>query len=574
MDRHNKLAIFRALVILVILPSTQQTTQFLQTGTREWIDLNSVTSPARPFYWALRNGDSFRTWAGEWTILMDTSAPDGVSTDINFPDQSHSNDGSQALYQDTNEQFSNEMHIMSASTSIPAESSTHFNCQETEPRELDTPTASQTPKSRLPERRRALVNRSQNIRTYTRVNAPFSKSSRMAQASTSLIFSEKENHVGDDGANGDISGQRSPKRPRLRDHVDLPPKRLSKESSEITNHENQEFSSIGDDDLSLSLFNEGSPFIMGDLGEHTNETVVNANTQAADNHTKSMHASKTCEAAKDDSQDTSLHTPPSSAGGDTINVKNVPHQSQSHPKSNQAISADHSKQIEDSAASENGGHRVGIKICLSSNSVVATKSRILKAFRDKGGMIVDNLDDCQIFVISKDQPLTKSAKFLRAIVQGKDIVYDSWLVQSAKNNTILPITDYVPRHTHQEELWSCNIETAVERGKQGMRHILKDLAVHITASLKRELSKSYESYCDLALLLGADSVKYGLPSRRARRSTLILGSSNEADMEEVAAFDKNMWSKDLIPFTILRGSLQTTDFSLAVGIPIKREESD
>ena len=214
------------------------------------------------------------------------------------------------------------------------------------------------------------------------------------------------------------------------------------------------------------------------------------------------------------------------------------------------------------------------RVCLSGSCRIPKKQQVIQSFRKLGGSIVKELEDATILCVSSQQPLTKTAKFLLAVATGVDIIYDKWLTQSAEQGRILPLADFIPEDEDKEREWQVTLEDAVSKGKQGLSHILRGLVVHITSSLQKELKSAYESYCRMAKALGADDVRVGLPSRRTRSAALIIGTANDVDVDEIAGLQKQLWSKDLLSMTILRGQLQTHDPTFRVGVSIKKEEEE
>lgn len=201
-------------------------------------------------------------------------------------------------------------------------------------------------------------------------------------------------------------------------------------------------------------------------------------------------------------------------------------------------------------------------VLFSSNSTVDEKAHLMGFFTRQGGRQVKAVEDCTILCVGPGQ-LKKTSKLLLAVVLGKDIVRDKWLVDSARQRRLLDPVPYFAEDSDREAEWGTKLGDAIARGKAGTRPFA-DLAIYFTPTLKKELGTGFLELKEVALLGGATAVYARLPPKGAGSlaNILILASSHDRDASTLAEAGWTCYGKNIISLSILQGRLNTESFRL------------
>ncbi|OQO10014.1 hypothetical protein B0A48_04369 [Cryoendolithus antarcticus] len=150
-----------------------------------------------------------------------------------------------------------------------------------------------------------------------------------------------------------------------------------------------------------------------------------------------------------------------------------------------------------------------------------------------------------ICVVGKGE-LPKTAKVLRSLVLGKAVVTDDWITESMKAAHVLPATDYV--HDDLTET------TEIDRSK-----LFSNKVIFLTQPLHKQYGES--GFASLRALLteaGATRVETGTPRKGLDRkgNVIFIGcEGKDQDVSELMNGGKNVFKKDLVSQSIIRGEL-------------------
>lgn len=202
------------------------------------------------------------------------------------------------------------------------------------------------------------------------------------------------------------------------------------------------------------------------------------------------------------------------------------------------------------------------RVLFSSNSTVDEKAHLMSFFIRQGGRQVKAVEDCTILCVGRGE-LKKTSKLLLAVVLGKDIVRDKWLVDSARQRRLLDPMPYSAEDSDREAEWGTKLGDAIARGKAGARPFA-GLAIYFTPTLKKELGTGFLELKEVALLAGATAVCARLPPKGADPSAniVVLAISHDRDSPTLAEAGWTCHSKDVIPLSVLQGRLNTESFRL------------
>ena len=205
--------------------------------------------------------------------------------------------------------------------------------------------------------------------------------------------------------------------------------------------------------------------------------------------------------------------------------------------------------------SSSSSRDAGIRIVFAGSSSAGDSKPFLKFLSSKGVKKVKSVPDCTVLCVGKE--LKKTSKVILAVLLGKDIVTDNWVIDSVKGNDLLSIVPYIARDPKKEADWGISLEQAIYRGKRGLK-VLQDHSIHFTPSVKKELGKNgFDELKEIAKCAGARSVFSALPKKSPEETPLTVVVATD-DKNEVAELQKLGWRaymKDIISLSVLRGKL-------------------
>jgi len=205
--------------------------------------------------------------------------------------------------------------------------------------------------------------------------------------------------------------------------------------------------------------------------------------------------------------------------------------------------------------SPNSAQTSNIKVVFTSSSSIGS-SRQFKRFLNKSQVkTLDNVVDSTILCVGKSE-LKKTSKLIMAVLLGKEIVTDDWVIESAKAGKVLDIGQYLARDEEKEKEWGISLDKAIERGKHGVK-AFEGWTIAFTQAAKKDVGKSgFDELRDIALHAGAKSVSSALPTKEpdGSPSTMIIAVLNDPSITTL----KDGWrcfTRGIIGLTVLRGEL-------------------
>lgn len=192
----------------------------------------------------------------------------------------------------------------------------------------------------------------------------------------------------------------------------------------------------------------------------------------------------------------------------------------------------------------------GIRVVFASSTNVGDSANFTKFLAKNGVQIVQTVAECTVLCVGKE--LKKSAKLISAVLLGKDLITDSWVVDSAKQAKLQNMVEYFPRDPEREAEWDVSMTEAVRRGKEGLK-VFDGWNIAWTASARKEVGKSgFADLKEIIALAGAN-VLAAVPKKESEDvpSTIIIGTQEDAKPSSSWQY----YTRDIISFSVLRGKL-------------------
>lgn len=199
----------------------------------------------------------------------------------------------------------------------------------------------------------------------------------------------------------------------------------------------------------------------------------------------------------------------------------------------------------------------GAKILYASSTTVDKQSKLMSFLRKKKVKSVKSVNDCDFLCVGKGE-LKKTSNLVMAVVCGKQVINDDWVLQSAAEGELLDFDNFLARDAVREAEWGINLDQAIQRGKDGVKP-LAGLAFYFSPAAKKELGKGYSELEGLAFLAGATSVQATLPKKSNNTphfsTSIVITAQNDRDLSTLTAGGWRCYSKDIMTLSILRGQL-------------------
>lgn len=203
--------------------------------------------------------------------------------------------------------------------------------------------------------------------------------------------------------------------------------------------------------------------------------------------------------------------------------------------------------------------RTGLKILFASSTSIDKKTRTMKFLASHGGQKATSVADCDVLCVGKGD-LKKTSNLVLAVLHGKEIVTDDWVLHSASKGELLDVHDYLARDPVKEAEWGANLSEAIQRGNENVKPLLGRV-FRFTTAAQQDLGKGFSELKEIALLAGAKSVLVGIPRSSTvedMRATVYIVAPNDPEVRRIEQAGWKCFSKDIITLSVLRGALDAT----------------
>lgn len=196
-----------------------------------------------------------------------------------------------------------------------------------------------------------------------------------------------------------------------------------------------------------------------------------------------------------------------------------------------------------------------MKIFFASSTSTDLINPLMGFLQRNGVKKAKSVADCDVLCVGKGE-LKRTSNLVMAVLYGKQIITDEWVIQSASKGQLSDTNDFLARDPTRETEWKIDLGESIEGGKNGAKPLL-DWTLHFTAAAKKELGKGFSELKEIAILAGAKSVQASLPtkSNTGSSSTVIIASPNDSDLSTLAEGGWRCFSKDIVTLSVLRGAL-------------------
>ena len=197
------------------------------------------------------------------------------------------------------------------------------------------------------------------------------------------------------------------------------------------------------------------------------------------------------------------------------------------------------------------------RVYFASSTKIEGSPIYTRFLRQKNIVKVKHVSDCDILCTGNGE-LKRTSNLILAILAGKDVVTDQWVVQSAKKEKVLPVQGFVPEDPARALAWGTSLSDAIDRGRHGVKP-LDNCTVYFTPGLKKELGRSWSELKEVSLAAGAT-----VPATVPRESppdpdlTIVVAASNDPDIETLNERGWKVFTKDIITYSALRGAIDTS----------------
>lgn len=215
-------------------------------------------------------------------------------------------------------------------------------------------------------------------------------------------------------------------------------------------------------------------------------------------------------------------------------------------------------------------------ICFSTNCTIQTKKRTMDTFLRLGGTVVKDISDADLLCVPTDDGLRKTPKLILAVILGRIVVTENWVVQCARTGRFPCADDYQPTDREREREWGVKLPDALNQARRTdteLDQLFTGYTFYLTQSLQDQLSKTgnLEAFVKIGTSMGAIAVRKRLPVRYGPK-LIVLGVEDDFDAAAVGKLGLPLYDKDLLTMSALRGCNEAEKDEFRFEIPVKEEE--
>ncbi|KAL8686448.1 MAG: hypothetical protein Q9218_007097 [Villophora microphyllina] len=208
-----------------------------------------------------------------------------------------------------------------------------------------------------------------------------------------------------------------------------------------------------------------------------------------------------------------------------------------------------------------------LRVVYASTTTINESTAYAKFLRQQNVKPVKNIKDCDILCVGKGE-LKRTSNLILAVLLGKDIVTDEWIVQSAKKDRILDTAAFTPKDPAREKEWGFSLVNAIDRGRRGVGPF-KGWIINFTPTAKKELGKMWIELKEVCLAAGAESVEARKVPERLD-TTIVVAAPQEPDSAALGEGGWKMYTKDIVTFSALRGKLDPDSDEFLMDLEVKK----
>ena len=198
------------------------------------------------------------------------------------------------------------------------------------------------------------------------------------------------------------------------------------------------------------------------------------------------------------------------------------------------------------------------RVLFASSTTMDKSKAFMKFLAAHGVQKATSIDDCTILCVGKEAELKRTSNLVLAVLNGKDVITDTWISESVNAKVLLDVEQYKATDPSREDEWGTTLTDAIARGKEGLQPFV-NWSFCFTQAVKTELGKGLTDVKNICLQGGAKSIQATLPRKGPQDPGRTIMVASNGDDKDVGILQQNGWkvySKDIITLSILRGSLQ------------------
>lgn len=198
-----------------------------------------------------------------------------------------------------------------------------------------------------------------------------------------------------------------------------------------------------------------------------------------------------------------------------------------------------------------------VNVLFTSSTSVDSSKQTMQWLESHGVKQVKDVIECNVLCVCSSTPLRKTSKLIMAVLQGKDIITDTWVTESVDAGRLLDCKFFKANDPIREAEWGINLDQAIERGKKGELKPFDGWNIAFTLAAKQEAgSTTFNELREIALHAGAKRCSGILPKKLPQDSTLtlVIACRNDPALAKLNG-DWRIFSKEIIGLSSLRGQL-------------------
>lgn len=191
---------------------------------------------------------------------------------------------------------------------------------------------------------------------------------------------------------------------------------------------------------------------------------------------------------------------------------------------------------------------------LTSHTNIGKNIKMVKFLRNRGVQIVEEVPTAgsNFICVTSSGEIHTTAKLLRSVALGKEIVTDEWVEQSEAAGELLATSDYFHKDLAPTKI-------------ADRRSLFKGKTLFFTTLLQQGYGKGWDDVKALATDAGAARVEKGTARKGAEltpRKDIIFFGNEKGDFDAISLVEtegKAVYHKDMLTQSILRGELLDND---------------